>query len=702
MFPNRPSLFSLACLAPCLLLADGAAPGAAGEPRPVTEARVQAEAGSGENWFLKGGDFSGAHYSPLAEIDAGNVDRLGLAWAADLDAPDGVAATPIVVDGVIYLSAAYSVVFAIDAATGKVLWTHDPGVRERQAADPNMSWPARANRGVAVWQDRVYVTTADCWLVAIDAGTGRQAWAEQTCNPAEDYAITDSPYVGGEAVFVGNAGSESPRPNRGYVTAYRARDGKELWRFYIVPSANPAENDTPALRMAAKSWSPEVLEKHGGGGQNWNEMTYDPASKLLFFGTSGAYPYTWSDRSPDGGDNLFLSSVVAVHAETGEYAWHYQTVPEDSWDYNATMNIVLADLDIDGERRETLLIAPKNGFHYTLDRHTGELLAAGKFARVNWATHINMETGRPVMDPAARYWEAEPGETVYVWPNMWGAHSWNPMAYSPDTRLSYVPVIDIPAAVVPDGEGEFSDDNLLLTEVDGEPHSPGKLVAFDPVSASVRWTVHHALPYNGGVMATAGNLVFQGTAEGDLVAYAADSGEPRWSVQTGSSIGAAPASYRLGGKQYVVVPVGGGGGLQFYYPQLHTTARSRGPTRLLAFNLDGTAAMPAPVAAHRELPAQPPLEASGDRIAAGKALYAANCKGCHGADGVARAHGSVPDLRYANADTHRIWAGIVIGGAKRANGMPAFEIPPADAEAIRAYLLSLSEGLRSASQAAAD
>ncbi len=503
-------------------------------------------------------------------------------------------------------------------------------------------------------------------------------------------------------VFVGNAGSESPRPNRGYVSAYDANGGELLWRFYIVPSANPAENDTPALKIAAKTWSADMLRKHGGGGQSWNEMTYDPASKLLFFGTSGAYPYTYRDRSPDGGDNLFLSSVVAVHAETGEYAWHYQTVPEDSWDYNATMNIVLADLDIGGKRREALLIAPKNGFHYTLDRHSGELLAAGKFARANWATHINMETGRPVPDPAASYWNAKPGETTLVWPNMWGAHSWNPMAYSPETRLSYIPVVDIPAAVVTDGEGGFSDDNILLTEVDGRPHSPGKLVAFDPVAAEIRWQVDHPLPYNGGVMATAGKLVFQGNATGDFVAYAADSGEALWSVQTGSSIAAAPASYALEGRQYIVVPIGGGGGLQFYYPELHSTDRSQGPVRLLAFTLDGEAAMPAAAGRARTLPEQPALDASPAALAAGKALYADNCKGCHGANAVARAHGSVPDLRYATAETHRMWAGIVVGGAKRANGMPAFELGADEADTIRAWVLSRANELRRTQPAGAD
>jgi quinohemoprotein ethanol dehydrogenase len=586
------------------------------------------------------------------------------------------------------------VAFAIDAATGKVLWSHDAGVRARLASDPSMSWLARANRGVAVWGGKVYQTTADCRLLALDAKTGRELWSQQTCDPAQDYGISDSPYVGGDKVFVGNAGSESPRPNRGYITAYDADSGKQLWRTFVVPSAKDEENDTPALKMAAKTWSRKTLEAHGGGGQSWNEMTYDPSTGLLFFGTSGAYPYVWKQRSPEGGDNLFLSSVMALNAETGEYAWHYQTVPEDSWDYNATMNIALADLEIGGKRRETLLIAPKNGFHYTLDRRTGELLVAGPFAKMNWATHVDMKTGRPVLDPAARYWEAKPGATTLVWPNMWGAHGWNAMAYSPRERLSYIPVTDIPAVVKYESDEEFSDDNTPVTEVDGKPFAPGKLVAFDPVAGEIRWRVEHPLPYNGGVLATAGGLVFQGNAQGDFVAYAADSGAKRWSVHVGSATGSAPASFTLKGRQYIIVPVGGGGGLQFYYPQMHASTQAHGPVRLLAFSLDERSPLTLVDLGARELPEQPPLEASAETLAEGKALYAGYCKSCHGLDGVARVGGTVPDLRYATLETHRTWSGIVIGGAKRANGMPAFELQPAQAEAIRAWVLSRANELR--------
>lgn len=659
----------------------------------VTNERVLAESGSGENWFLKGGNFNGSHYSPLSRINEENIGQLSLAWAMDLPIPDGTPTTPIVVDGVIYIGGAYSKVVAVDASDGSLLWTYEPDFSEIFAESPWLSWLSRANRGVAVWDGHVYVATADCRLVALDAKTGNQQWDKQTCEVANGYSISDSPYVGGDKVFVGNAGSESEENNRGYISAYDARTGDLVWRFFIVPSHIPEENDTPALKMAAKTWTGDTLEKVGGGGNSWNEMTYDPVSNQLFFGTAGSNRYDYATRSPDGGDNLFLSSIVAINAETGEYNWHYQTVDKDSWDFNATMNIILADLSIGDENRETVLIAPKNGFHYALDRHTGELLTAGKYAKVNWATHINMETGRPNYDPGAEYWNAPDGETVLFWPNFWGAHSWNPMAFHPGLGLSYIPVIDLPTAI--DNEGN-SEEVVMLTEVDGKPHVPGKLVAFDPATQSIRWSVNHALPYNGGLMTTGGNLVFQGDAEGRFVAYAADSGEELWAVQTGSAINAAPASYAVDDTQYVLIPIGVSGGLQYRYPEMHAAAQVKGPVRLMAFSLSGDADMPDPGSGYPPLPDQPALEATAEEIETGKELYATACTGCHGSNGVARFGGSVPDLRYANAETHATWHGIVIGGARASNGMPGVEIDIEESEAIRNYILSLSEEIRAA------
>jgi quinohemoprotein ethanol dehydrogenase len=681
----RHILALLTLVVPSLVAAQGAG--------NVTETRVLAEADSGENWFLKGGSFRGDHYTPLSRVNDDNVGDLGLAWSTELPIPDGTPTTPIIVDGTVYIGGAYSKVVAIDAASGETRWTYEPDMRSAFARRPQLSWISRANRGVAVWNGSVFVATADCRLISIDAASGEHQWTKQVCDTEMGYSISDSPYVGGGKIFVGNAGSESEENNRGYVSAYDPKTGDQLWRFYIVPSHIPEENNTPALRMAAATWSGDTLETVGGGGNNWNEMTYDPASNQLFFGTSGSARYDYPTRSPDGGDNLFLSSIVAVDADTGEYRWHYQTVDQDSWDFNATMNIVVADLNIDGEIRETVLIAPKNGFHYALDKHTGELLTAGKYAKVNWATHINMETGRPEYDPAAQYWNAEDGEKVYFWPNFWGAHSWNPMAFHPGLGLTYIPTIDLPTEI--DNQGN-SEDVVMVTEVDGRPHAPGKLVAFDPASQQIRWSVDHSLPYNGGLMTTAGNLVFQGNAEGEFVAYAADSGEKLWAVQTGSAINAAPASYAIDDEQFIVIPIGVAGGLQYRYPEMHAAERVQGPVRLMAFSLGGDASMPATAVAAPALPDQPALEASAETIETGGALYTGYCRSCHGPAGVARFGGSVPDLRYANEETHATWHGIVVGGARAANGMPAMELSIEDSEAIRNYVLWLSEGLREA------
>ncbi|MCH8072764.1 MAG: PQQ-dependent dehydrogenase, methanol/ethanol family [Proteobacteria bacterium] len=662
----------------------------------VTNKRVLEESATGENWFLKGGNFRGEHFSPLSQINDENVADLGLAWALDLPIPDGISATPIVVDGVIYLSGAFSIVYAIDAADGRVNWSFDPDVRQAFADDPGLSWTARVNRGVAVWDGMVLVTTADCRLIGLDAATGGERWSQQTCDTQLGYAITDSPYVGGGKVFVGNAGSESGDKNRGYVSAYDVQSGEMLWRFYTVPSDKPEENTSPAMKMAAATWSGDALEKFGGGGSNWNEMTYDPESNLLFFGTAGALPYVYQYRSPDGGDNLFTSSILAVNAESGEYVWHYQTVPEDSWEYNATMNIILADLRIGDEDRKTLLVAPKNGFQYVLDRLTGELLSAEKYAKVNWATHINLETGRPVYDVEGEFWNRADEHTVAIWPNMWGAHSWQPMAWHPGHELLYIPVLDVPSVVSDYDDGDYKDTLELFTEVDGESFSPGKLIAFDPVQQVTRWTVEHPLPFNGGVLATAGNLVFQGNAQGRIAAFAAGTGEEKWSLATGSGITAAPVSYAIDDTQYILIPIGSGGGIQFVYPQLGATNESQGPTRLLAFSLDGASEFPSIERAARTLPEQPELVASAEVVANGKHLYASSCGGCHGKDASARVGGSVPDLRYSSADTHAAWHGIVIGGARRANGMPAFsQLDAEQSEAIRNYVLSQSAALRS-------
>jgi len=648
-------------------------------------------AADGMGWPLNGGSDRGEHFSPLEEIHTGNVEQVGLDWSLDLPAPNGIAATPIVTGGVIYLSGPNSLTWAIDAGNGRILWSFDPQVKITEAND----WTGRVNRGVAVWKDRVLVTVSDCRLIGLERATGKQLWSQLTCDPELGYSISDAPHVGGGKVFVGNAGSEKGTRIRGYVSAYDAAGGDFLWRFYIVPSHRPEENTSAAMKMAFASWSGDALEKFGGGGNNWNEMTYDPESDLLYFGTAGALPYVYEKRSPGGGDNLFTSSVVAVNAETGEYVWHYQTVPQDSWEYNATMNIVLADLELRGEQRKVLLIAPKNGFFYVIDRISGELLSANNFVKVNWATHIDMETGRPVLDPEGMYWKAPPGTRVAVWPNMWGAHSAQPMAYHPAERLVFIPAVNVPDVVTWHGDGDFTDTLELFDEIDGEPHVPGKLIAWDPVTQSARWTVNHDVAFNGGVLATAGGLVFQGDANGRFSAYRASDGERLWSVETGTAITAAPVSYVQDGHQRVLVPVGAGSGMQFAYPTFHAGREAVGPTRLLSFSLGGKATLPVASVTRRMLPELPAQTADAATIERGGALFQErSCYGCHGKKAVARVGGTVPDLRYATQETHLQWNGIVIGGARSALGMPAFEITAEEAQAIRAYVLSRAYELK--------
>jgi quinohemoprotein ethanol dehydrogenase len=666
----------------------------------VDAARITREGASGANWFLNGGNAGGAHFSPLASIDAGNVAGLGLDWSVDLPSPDGIAATPLVVDGVIYLSGAHSLVWAIDAASGRQLWSFDPGKR----VTPANNWTSRVNRGVALWADAVLVTVSDCRLIALDRATGTQRWSVQTCDPQSGYSITDAPYVGGGKVFVGNAGSESGKRNRGHVSAWDVATGRFLWRFHTVPSHIPAENTSPAMQLAAKSWSGTALETHGGGGSNWNGMTYDPETDRLYFGTAGAVPYLYSERSPAGGDNLFTSSVIALDATTGEYVWHYQTVPQDSWEYNATMNIVLAELPLGGKPAKALMIAPKNGFFYVLDRATGKFVSADHYVKVNWATHIDPETGRPVLDPEAMYWNYPRGSRVAVWPNEWGAHGPQPMAWSPLSGLAYIPAADVPSIVTWNGPDDMGDTMEVPATVDGKPHAPGKLVAWDPLTQRARWIVEQPVAYNGGVLATAGNLVFQGGGDGYFSAYKADDGKRLWQVATGSAISAAPVSYTSGGEQRVLVPVGAGGAMQFSYPALHAASATYPRARLMSFSLSGRQPMPADAPVEAPLAALPARTASPELVARGALLFeAAHCSGCHGKDAVARRGGSVPDLRHLSADTYRQWDGIVVGGARAARGMPAAEgLTPDQSAAIREWVLSRAIELRREHGADAD
>jgi quinohemoprotein ethanol dehydrogenase len=560
-----------------------------------------------ENWLAHGQTWSEQRYSPLDQINASNVHELGLAWYLDLDTNRAQEATPIVVDGVMYSTSAWSKVQSVDARSGRLLWQHDPEV-------PGI-WDVRAccgvqNRGVAVWKGRVYSGTLDGRLISLDAETGKLIWQINTTDQEQSYTITGAPRIIGDKLVIGNGGAEYGV--RGYVTAYDLESGEQLWRFYTVPG-NPAGGfENEAMKMAAETWTGEWW-KNGGGGTAWDSFAYDPELDLVYIGTGNGSPWARAVRSPDGGDNLFLASIVAVHADTGEYAWHYQTVPGDTWDYTAVQHMVLAELEIDGRERKVIMQAPKNGFFYVIDRVTGELISAEKIMPVNWATHIDSETGRPVEALDARYDETLAAKKIT--PGAFGAHNWQPTSCNPDTGLVYIPVRQAPLVYMLDEHFEsqpigmnlgmnFWDPPVELIDLPAEfmPEFQGQLLAWDPVAQKDAWRVPHVSFDSGGVLSTRGNLVFQGTAEGELVAYVAASGERLWSAATQTGALAPPVTYAVEGEQYVAVVAGWGSvAANFLGVVLNADGSKRNVSRILAFKIGGDTELP-PLP---ELPAPP-------------------------------------------------------------------------------------------------
>ena len=656
----------------------------------VTEARVLGESDSGENWLVNGGRFTGEHYSPLTGINDGNVETLGLAWVANVPTFT-LAAEPLVVDGVVYSSASLSHVFAFDAATGEKLWQFAPEVRLDFSF--GNSYAARTNRGVAVWNGVVYVGTGDCRLIAIDAERGNQLWEAPVCDPTDGIGpgITGAPRVGDGKVFMGYSASDFGA--RGSLTAFDAETGAELWRFWTVPG-DPAKGfETQALETASQTWASGWAES--GGGAVWEGIRYDPVTGLVIFGTASALPLNVSLRGP--GDSLFTNSVIAVDADTGAYRWHYQTVPEDAWDYDATMPKIVTDLEFGGIKRRVVFEAGKSGFFYVLDARTGELLAADPIATVSWASHVDIETGRPAKLPEARYYENEdPEEPVRVWPSILGARSWYPMSFSPQTRLVYMPVADMPSTYSASGFFGARVEVLGYGPEEKVPFGAGRLVAWDPVQRGPRWTVDYPIPHNGGVLSTAGNLVFQGTAAGQFHAYQADTGERLWSSgKLGTTVQAVPVSYRLGDEQYVLVTAGRGGALGMVTSLRTQAPDARGPARLFAFKLGGEAAMPASPMKPAPVPRPPARTASAEQINRGRILFGdQGCDLCHGGHAIGSyerniANGTVPDLRYLPPELHAQWHSIVVGGSRRLGGMPGFgpDLTIADSEALQAFVI---------------
>jgi alcohol dehydrogenase (cytochrome c)/quinohemoprotein ethanol dehydrogenase len=616
-----------------------------------------------------------------------------LAWYFDLDTHRGQEATPLIVDGVMYFSTAWSKVFALNAATGTRLWSYDPKVPR--------AWGANAccdvvNRGVAVWQGKIYIGTLDGRLIALDAATGQPAWEQLTIDPRRRYTITGAPRIVKGKVIIGNGGAEMGV--RGYVSAYDAGTGKLVWRFYTVPGDPSKPFESPALEKAAKTWTGEWW-KSGGGGTVWDAIVYDPELDLLYIGVGNGGPWNEKYRSPKGGDNLFLSSIVALKPDTGDYVWHYQETPAEMWDYTASQQITLADVKINGRPRKVIFHAPKNGFFYVLDRTDGALISAKPFTYINWATGVDMKTGRPLETALARYPGSDPAPVV---PGPLGAHSWQPMSYSPLTGLVYIPVNDVGFKYK---SAENFDAKKLAPNygIDvvaaGMPQDPtikkfildsvkGKLVAWDPVLQKQAWAVERPGPWNGGTLTTAGNLVFEGTAAGRFEAYRADTGEKVWSFDAQTGVMAGPVTYTVNGEQYVAVLAGWGGVFPLVAGEVSfKSGRVHNVSRMLAFKLDGKVSLP-PLLPYEEPVLNPPAStASAAAIHRGEAVYQRFCSGCHG--DVAVSGGLLPDLRYSTTLESEQWFKIVRDGAYQSMGMVAFgkEVSQQDAADIRAYVI---------------
>lgn len=668
----------------------------------TTERLVAADSEPGQ-WMSTGRNYWEQRFSPLDQINTENVEQLGLAWSADLDTSRGQEATPIVVDGAIYITTAWSMVKAFDAEDGSLLWEFDPEVDRARGVDACCDV---VNRGVAAWDGKIFFGALDGRLIALDAATGEQIWSVVTTDQSQPYTITGAPRIVDGKVIIGNGGGEYGV--RGYITAYDADTGEQHWRFYTVPG-NPENGfEQPELEMAAETWTGEWWVM-GGGGTVWDSMAYDPESNLMYIGVGNGSPWNQSLRSPGGGDNLFLTSIVAINPDDGSYVWHYQTTPGETWDYTATQQIIVADLNIGGEDRRVVMQAPKNGFFYVLDALTGRLLSAENFVPVSWATHIDLETGRPVEIPEARYDVTK--QPIIVQPGALGGHNWYPMSFSQNTNLVYLPATENYMGYHAQEAFERSDRGwntgtdlaegarLVAAAGDAAPERKAYLLAWDPIAQQEVWRQPQPSPTAAaGVMSTAGGLVFQGNAGGEFVAYRDSDGERLWSGITQSHTVAAPVTYSIDGTQYVAVLTGSRA-----LPQVgpgaigSTTRESSNNSRLLVYTLGGSHELPTEVAVaeDRELN-PPPLLANNEMLAHGEQVYGQYCSVCHGNNAASDGAGVFPDLRYTGR-LHDIedWNAVVLGGELASGGMVSFagQLQEADSEAVLQYVISRANAL---------
>ncbi|WP_404713862.1 PQQ-dependent dehydrogenase, methanol/ethanol family [Sphingomonas sp. MMS24-J13] len=648
--------------------------------------------GRSVNWPVYGGQTDENHYSPLDQINRTTIGRLKPVSAIDLDVPRANS-EPIAVDGVLYVTGGLSIVQAFDVETGKRLWRFEPKL-DTAPIKMRFAWGAR---GLAYDHGRVFVGAQDGQLFAIDAKTGKLDWSVQTTEGQDDGRyITGAPRVFDGKVIIGHGGADFAAV-RGYVTAYDVVSGKQLWRFYTVPG-DPAKGFEDATQaMAAKTWSGEYW-KHGGGGTVWNAITYDPEFGRIYLGTGNGAPWNPKIRSPRGGDDLFLASIVALDAKTGKYLWHYQENPNEAWDYNSTMDIELATLAIDGKARKVILHAPKNGFFYVIDRESGKLISADKLGKVTWADRIDLQTGRPVENPGMRYADGTASE---VWPGNLGLHNWPPMAFNSGTGLVYIPAIETGMKMTDKGvdPAHWEDVPGMLNNgvpelyADGFPAtSAASLIAWDPVRKTKAWQVKTPAPWNGGALTTAGKLVFQGQIDGHLVAYDAVSGKPVWRYAVNTAAGGTPISYAWKDRQYVSLVIGPPLGSQFSLEGASAYGYNfrTQPARIVTFALDGTGTIPKPAVAGPEQPlVDPSMKLEPAMVKLGGALWG-GCMGCHGTH--ARSPGSAPDLRASPLHhSQDAFVQVVRKGALAQRGMPPFpELNDDQIEALRQYIEAMA------------
>lgn len=636
------------------------------------------------DWTAHNGGTQEAAYSQLEEINRGNVARLGLAWQMELPTEGTLEATPLAVDGALYFTGSLAEVYAVDAVSGKLLWKYDPQVWKVAPHRLNMTvFPV--NRGAAYADGKVFVATIDGRLIALAAKDGTVLWSVDTLPPKGYHTITGAPRTFNGKVIIGQGGADIGA--RGFVTAYDQATGKQLWRFYTAPGSPEENKDDAVMERAASTWSGEYW-KRGTGGTVWNGITFDPELNRIYIGTSNGGPYDPAIRSPGGGDNLFICSVVALDADTGKYVWHYQVNPREGWDYKATADMVAATLTIEGKPRKVLMQAPTNGFFYVLDRETGKVISAEKYGKVTWADRIDIASGRPVERPNIRY---ETGD-VLMYPGSIGAHNWQAMAFSPKAGLVYIPYMQIGTEFAKGRKVEGGIDvggiNMAWSDSKDPQDGKGALVAWDPVAQKQRWRVPLATIWNGGTMATAGDLVFQGTADGYLTAYDAANGKQLWRYYVGMGIVAAPMTYTAGGKQYVSILAGYGSSAAAISHIANIGWKYRiHQRRLLTFVLDGKAILPASPPPSREITPldDPKLVINVADVAEGGELYH-RCLGCHGRNVISA--GGAPDLRESPVALNKdSFLAVVHDGALIERGMPAFKmLPPEQLLKIHAYI----------------